>query len=116
MKKVILVCDLCLDGDEEEATETVAIKLNGYGSKLDVCDDHKKEIEEALLGIMEHGAETGEKPGAKKKATTPKAKAQPQIDTEQAKHIREWARKNGYTVSNNGRIPADILDAYNEAH
>jgi hypothetical protein len=30
--------------------------------------------------------------------------------------IREWARKKGLDVSERGRIPATIIDAYNAAH
>nr|WP_285135900.1 Lsr2 family protein [Microbacterium sp. lyk4-40-TSB-66] len=29
--------------------------------------------------------------------------------------VREWARANGHTVSDRGRVPATILDAYTEA-
>ncbi|MBR7513023.1 Lsr2 family protein, partial [Mycobacterium tuberculosis] len=30
--------------------------------------------------------------------------------------IREWARNNGYDVSDRGRIPADVADAYAAAN
>ena len=30
--------------------------------------------------------------------------------------IREWARAQGYSVSDRGRISANIMDAYNAAH
>lgn len=30
--------------------------------------------------------------------------------------IREWARANGHTVSDRGRIPASIVDAYKAAN
>ncbi|MGH8918096.1 MAG: histone-like nucleoid-structuring protein Lsr2, partial [Actinomycetes bacterium] len=30
--------------------------------------------------------------------------------------IREWARKNGYNVSDRGRIPAEVLDAYHKGN
>jgi hypothetical protein len=32
------------------------------------------------------------------------------------KAIREWAQANGYDVSNRGRIPADVLQAYTAAN
>ncbi len=31
-------------------------------------------------------------------------------------NIRAWARKNGYEVSDRGRIKADIIDAYHAAN
>ena len=30
--------------------------------------------------------------------------------------ITEWAAQNGYTVSERGRIPAPVLEAYDAAH
>ena len=32
------------------------------------------------------------------------------------KAIREWAQANGYDVSDRGRIPADVADAYAAAN
>lgn len=116
VKKFILVCDLCEFGDELEATETVALRLDGYGSKLDVCSDHKKEVVETMLPIMEAGRETGEKPDTKKKKSAAKTSAPVPIDPEQSKHIRAWATENGMNVNPRGRIRQDVLDAYNAAH
>ncbi|MFV0375478.1 Lsr2 dimerization domain-containing protein, partial [Microbacterium sp.] len=30
--------------------------------------------------------------------------------------VREWAAKNGHTVSERGRVPAAVLAAYDAAH
>jgi hypothetical protein len=30
--------------------------------------------------------------------------------------VREWAAQNGYTLSERGRVPAAVLDAYDAAH
>jgi hypothetical protein len=38
--------------------------------------------------------------------------ARDRLDTAE---IRSWARENGYTVSNRGRVPATIVAAYREA-
>ncbi|EUA49714.1 protein lsr2 [Mycobacteroides abscessus subsp. bolletii 1513] len=38
------------------------------------------------------------------------------IDREQSAAIREWARKNGHNVSSRGRIPAEVVDAFNAAN
>jgi hypothetical protein len=36
-------------------------------------------------------------------------------DREQLQAIREWGRKNGWKVNARGRIPADLVEAYNTA-
>jgi nucleoid-associated protein Lsr2 len=35
---------------------------------------------------------------------------------EETHAIREWARQNGHKVSERGRIPKSILEAYQAAH
>ena len=46
---------------------------------------------------------------AKAKAARKNTGKTPPADT---KAIREWARENGYDVSDRGRIPANVIDAY----
>ncbi|WP_442973052.1 Lsr2 family DNA-binding protein [Rhodococcus sp. NBC_00294] len=37
-------------------------------------------------------------------------------DPEQTRAIREWANANGYEVSDRGRIPAAVVEAFDAAH
>lgn len=39
----------------------------------------------------------------------------PAADREQTKVIREWAREHGYEVAERGRIPTNVIAAYQEA-
>ncbi|MCC2279500.1 Lsr2 family protein [Streptomyces sp. ET3-23] len=43
-------------------------------------------------------------------------KAQMPPELSEAEKIRAWARENGFTVSNKGRIPASVKQAYEHAH
>ncbi|WP_445009116.1 Lsr2 family DNA-binding protein [Pseudonocardia asaccharolytica] len=38
------------------------------------------------------------------------------MDRAQNQAVREWAREHGMKVSERGRIPADVLRAYQQAH
>jgi hypothetical protein len=38
------------------------------------------------------------------------------MDKEQATAIREWAKGAGHAISERGRIPAAIMEAYETAH
>ena len=51
----------------------------------------------------------GRPPGTAVKTPRPAA-----ADREQNQAIREWARKQGMKVSDRGRIPAEVLDAYHK--
>ncbi|HEX8936177.1 MAG TPA: Lsr2 family protein [Pseudonocardiaceae bacterium] len=35
---------------------------------------------------------------------------------EQTRAVREWARKHGHNISNRGRIPSSIQQAFDQAH
>ena len=39
-----------------------------------------------------------------------------QLTPEQRKAIREWANSNGHNISSRGRLRADVIDAFNDAH
>lgn len=60
--------------------------------------------------------------GRKRKAATPKPSAvvesapSTKRDPEQTRAIREWANANGYTVNSRGRIPAEVVEAYDAAN
>jgi hypothetical protein len=36
------------------------------------------------------------------------------VDREQNQAIRDWARKRGMKVSDRGRIPSDVTEAYHQ--
>lgn len=102
-KKTIVVCDFC--DDDEPGTEMLVLKLNGYGSRIDVCKDHGQELRNTVLPIMKVGQQTGNKPVD-----------MASIDPEQAKAIRVWADKNDVPYNPRGRLRQSTIDAYNEAH
>ncbi|MDQ3824574.1 MAG: Lsr2 family protein [Actinomycetota bacterium] len=39
-----------------------------------------------------------------------------QQSREQTRAVREWARQHGHTISNRGRIPTSIQQAFDQAH
>lgn len=56
---------------------------------------------------------------AGRKASRPAAKSQPRKTSAAAKadssDIRDWARKQGHAVSDRGRLPASVVEAYRAA-
>ena len=39
-----------------------------------------------------------------------------QLTADQRKAIREWANENGHNISSRGRLRAEVIHAYNDAH
>lgn len=48
--------------------------------------------------------------------TSRKNTAETALTREQRKAMRDWANSNGHNVSSRGRLSAEIIDAFNEAH
>lgn len=106
-QKVIIT--LTDDLDESEAAETVSFGLDGTNYEIDLNQEHAAELRNAMalyVGV-------GRKVTGGRRAGRPKAVA---AGGPAAKDVREWARNNGYTVPERGRIPAEIREAYDAAH
>ena len=106
---VTLVDDL----DGSEAEETVEFGLDGASYQIDLSEDNAERLRDALAEYVDHARRSG---GRKRASSRPAAgrPARPaSADREQNQAIRAWARKQGMKVSDRGRIPSEVIDAYN---
>ncbi|HEY2057693.1 MAG TPA: Lsr2 family protein [Amycolatopsis sp.] len=115
MAQKVLV-SLVDDLDGSEAEETLEFGLDGVSYQIDLSSENAEELRDALAQYVEHARRAG---GRKRAALRPvaggKAAARPAtVDREQNQAIRSWARKNGYQVSDRGRIPSEVVEAYHK--
>lgn len=92
--------------------ETVHFSFNGAAYEIDLSTAHADELRQALEPYISAGRRAGSSTTAAR--STPARKRQARNPEVAA--IRAWANENGHTLSERGRIPAAILDAYNAAH
>jgi hypothetical protein len=112
--QVILSDDL----DENlPADETVSFSLDGTSYEIDLAEKNAKELREvfsryvsAARKVGRGGRSSGGGGGGRTRGSGGR------MDREQAGAIRDWARKNGHNVSDRGRIPASVVEAYEAAH
>jgi hypothetical protein len=112
--QVILSDDL----DENlSADETVSFSLDGTSYEIDLAEKNAKEMRDAFSRYVSAARKVGRGTrtsggggGGRGRSTGGR------MDREQAGAIRDWARKNGHAVSDRGRIPASVVDAYEAAH
>ena len=113
---IILVDDI----DGGEATQTVQFALDGTSYEIDLGDDNAAALREALAGYIGHARKvTGGsgKRGARRSGGSANGGGSGSSGSgADAKDVRAWARENGHTVPDRGRIPADVRDAYAAAH
>jgi hypothetical protein len=108
------------DLDGSEAADTVAFALDGVAYEIDLNEENAEKLREALAGYVASArrVDGGRRAGRAKvaKAAKPARGSRTAPDREQTAAIREWARANGYEVSERGRLSANVLAAFEAAH
>ena len=110
--QVILSDDL---DENVSADETVSFALDGTNYEIDLSEKNAKELREALSRYVQAARKVGRGSGRASGGGRSRATGG-RMDREQAGAIRDWARKNGHQVSDRGRIPASVVEAYESAH
>ena len=112
--QVILSDDL---DENVSADETVSFALDGTNYEIDLSDKNAKEMRDAFSRYVQAARKVGRASGRASGGGRSRATGGGgRMDREQAGAIRDWARKNGHQVSDRGRIPASVVDAYEAAH
>ena len=119
--QVMLVCDL--HDDEVEGVETVAFGLDGASYEVDACEEHATALRDAFAPYVGAARRAG-RPAAGAGAKRGPGRAKPAASggsaggggKERVQEIREWARANGHTVSERGRLSGAVVAAYEAAH
>lgn len=109
-KRTQVILEDDLDGGAAE--ETVTFTVNGITYELDLSAKNVEKLDEALAPFTSKARRTGGRATQSRRASGPRTTPGP----EQLKAIRAWARDNGRTVSDRGRLSADVMAAYQAAH
>ncbi|MBN9645329.1 Lsr2 family protein [Corynebacterium mendelii] len=91
----------------EEKLNVVHFSLDGTDYVLDLSESNAAKVREAFQPFISAGRKA--ESSRKKRSGTTK---NPDLN----RKIREWAKGQGYTIAERGRIPQEIIDAYNGAH
>ena len=107
-KQVITVLTDDLDGGD--ADRTIEFGLDGANYTIDLSEKNAGKLRKALDPYLAVASRVGRTGGGGRIASHPAKPARANRDQNQA--IREWAVKNGYEVSERGRIPSSIVEAF----
>lgn len=116
---VTLVDDVT--GEEAEDISTVEFALDGVNYEIDLGGANAAALRDALAGHVAAARKTGGRrrsgPGRRGAAnTSPTAASSRGYSRETLRSIREWAKKNGHDISDRGRLPAEVLIAWEAAN
>jgi hypothetical protein len=102
-RQVITVLTDDLDGGD--ADRTVEFGIDGVTYTIDLSEKNIGKLRTALdpyLSAAVRAPRRGPAPSVVRASSR-----------EQNQAIREWATKNGWDISERGRIPASVVEAYN---
>jgi hypothetical protein len=109
-KQVITLLTDDLDGGE--ADRTVEFGLDGVNYTIDLSEKNAGKLRKALDPYLTVATRVGRSGGDSRAARRSAVSAGGRSSRDQNQAIREWANKNGYEVSERGRIPSSIVEAY----
>lgn len=105
------------DIDGSEAVETVEFALDGASYEIDLNEKHAKKLRDVLANYVAHARHVdGRRTSGGRRSRASSGRANARNSREQLQAVRDWARKQGYEVSDRGRIAAAIQEAFDAAH
>lgn len=100
------------DIDGSEADGPVKFGIDDHDYEIDLSEDNASKLRTFLAQFTTAGRRIPRKRGTTATITA----AKPRTSREQTRAVREWARQNGHTVSDRGRIPVQVVEAFEAAH
>ena len=101
-----------IDGSAAERTFTFAVDGTHY--EIDLSSENIKEFNEAIAGFVDSARRvkvSGNGRRARKASTSENGRSR-----EQTQAVRAWARQQGHSINDRGRIPAAVQQAFDQAH
>jgi len=113
-----LTCDVC--GNEiAEGTETPqrTFSFQGRDFEIDLCEKDQRGLDRSLNGLTIYvdAGRRGDRAEGRGRRSRPAAGRGRSSAVDLSK-VRQWARANGYQVSDRGRIAGALMEAYTAAH
>ena len=112
-RKIIhqLVDDLDGTALEPGEGETVLFSLDGKAYEIDLTESNAQALRDAFAPYIKAGRRAGSSSAPTGRSSRRRSGSGVDLGA-----VREWARQNGHTVSERGRVPQAVLDAYNAAN
>ena len=107
------------DLDGSDASGTVSFGLDGRTYEIDLSEANAARLRDALAPFVAAArradGSTGRRSRGQRSAPEPPPKPA-RASREETAAIRAWARENDHEISERGRIPKAVVEAYRAAH
>jgi hypothetical protein len=99
------------DVSGEDADETVSFALDGQSYEIDLSTDNAARLRDALAEFVASARKPSSSAGVRGAAPRRSGRR-----SNGSGDVRAWAKENGFQVSERGRIPSNVIEAYQAAH
>jgi Lsr2 len=107
---VVLVDDLTDEPLAEGRGQTVRFSLDGVDYEIDLSKEHADELRGAFKRYVDAGRRVSQPARGRRSQSSSGTRRQ------DANAIRAWAKEQGHQVSERGRIPRNVVEAYEATH
>lgn len=90
--------------------ESITFAVDGVAYEIDLSPTHADQFRQALAPYIAAGRRL--RGGGSTASGATKRRRAGQVDYAP---VRAWAKENGYSLADRGRVPAEVLDAYQAA-
>ncbi len=104
-QRIQTILDDDIDGGPADST----IQFSYQGTQYEI--DLSKKNEEKLIRALEPFTSKARKTGGRRRSSAKSLVGK--TDKNQLQAMRDWARANGFKVSDRGRVSQEVQDAYN---
>lgn len=113
-----VITSLIDDIDGKPADQSIEFALDGVSYTIDLSEKNADKLRTALHPYIDAGTRVGRVGGSNRPPgrAAGRGGSPTRANRDQTAAVREWATKNGYEVSQRGRIPAKVVEAYDAAH
>ena len=92
--------------------ESVHFSLDGVAYEIDLSEKNAKKLRDAMAPYVSAARSISSPRGGSSDASRKRRRSGQQDFS----GVRAWAKDNGYQVSERGRVPASVIEAYEAAH
>jgi hypothetical protein len=107
------ILELVDDLDGGQADETVTFALDGVEFEIDLSAENAARLRDTFAEFVGHARRTGGRKQRSAGTAVAKSTSNGKPDTQA---VREWARSQGETVAERGRVPQALVIRFQEAH
>jgi hypothetical protein len=109
-----LIDDLSGAEIPEGTGERLGFSIRGVAYEIDLSEGNVAKFDKAFAPYIDAARKV--RPRGRARTPSPNRKSNSRMSKQQLTAIRNWANKNGFRVSTRGRIPGEVVDAFEAAH